>query len=115
MGPRRGRISPRRALRRARVGARYSGPQDRTLSERYEKVVAFGEAALARSGRHPWAMSSLANSLAALGENPKMPKRSTGEFVILAKRSQEARANFKAITSWVQNLPFTSTSEEQSH
>ena len=39
------------------------------LSEQFEEAVAVGEAALAMSGRHPWAMATLAATLADWGKH----------------------------------------------
>lgn len=56
------------------------------FSERFEEAVAVGEAALAMSGRHPWAMSTLATTFAEWGK-PEEALAIYAEMTARARRS----------------------------
>jgi tetratricopeptide (TPR) repeat protein len=56
------------------------------FSQRFEEAVAVGETALAMSGRHPWAMATLATTFAAWGR-PDDAHAIYAELLARARRS----------------------------
>jgi hypothetical protein len=56
------------------------------FSEQFEESVSVGEAALAMSGRHPWALSTMATTFATLGK-PADAEALYAEMTARARRS----------------------------